>query len=175
LALVDAATLRVQAGGGATDARWYAVREQTLRTERVETGDRSTTERTVQLTLGDGESALSALLALSRTTEGRVTRTERRAVEGTAIAFDHATIISYALERLRSKLEWTDIAFNLVPELFTIKELQKVYETILGREILDMQFRRDIDRMVAPTNEMRVNVGHRPARLFRFRPGWRED
>jgi ADP-ribose pyrophosphatase YjhB (NUDIX family) len=175
LALVDASTLRVQAGGGTTDARWYAVREQTLRTERVETGDRSTTDRTVQLTLGDGESALSALLTLSRTTEGRVTRTERWAAEGTEIAFDHATIISYALERLRSKLEWTDIAFNLVPELFTIKELQKVYETILGREILDMQFRRDIDRMVAPTNEMRINVGHRPARLFRFRPGWRED
>ncbi|HYF94332.1 MAG TPA: hypothetical protein VD969_19100 [Symbiobacteriaceae bacterium] len=115
---------------------------------------------------------MSAILSLAWETEGRSTRTKRQIIECGDTAFDHAKMIHYALGRLRNKLEWTDIAFNLVPELFTIKELQKVYEVILGREILDMQFRRDIDRMVIPTNQRRTGAGHRPARLFRSNPGW---
>lgn len=52
------------------------------------------------------------------------------------------------LERMQIKIEWTDIAFNLLPERFTLTELQMVYEVILGRELLTANFRRKIGAMV---------------------------
>lgn len=172
MALADASRLNLRAGDDAADARWFTVRERTVRTDRVETETGYKVDRHVQLILSGGGEELSADLIVSRLVEGHRTVSDRAVVNSGSIAFDHARIIHYALDRLRNKLEWTDVAFSLVPERFTVKELQKVYEVILGREILDMQFRRNMERLILPTNEMRTNVGHRPARLFRFNPEW---
>lgn len=58
------------------------------------------------------------------------------------IAIDHAKIILYGIERLRNKIEYTDIAFTLMPDKFTLTELQQVYEAILDRPLLKANFRR---------------------------------
>ncbi|KOY12965.1 hypothetical protein AMS66_28420 [Paenibacillus xylanivorans] len=79
------------------------------------------------------------------------------------IAFDHAKIIHYALERLRAKVEYTDIAFNLMPETFTLTSLQKVYETISGKKLLAAAFRRKNADWVIETGEYTGNAGHRPS------------
>lgn len=83
------------------------------------------------------------------------------------LAFDHAEQIAIAILRLRNKVEYTDLAFNLMPELFTLTELQNVYEAILGHELLKASFRRTVAAMVVETNEMASSAGHRPSRLFR--------
>ena len=86
-----------------------------------------------------------------------------------SIAFAHPLVILSGLERLRNKLEYTDIVFNMMPKYFTLGELQKVYEVILGRKLLDPAFRRIIKDKVKKTNKMKTGEGHRPSVLFEYK------
>jgi len=86
------------------------------------------------------------------------------------LAFDHYQIIDYALDRVRNKVEYTPIALNLLPRLFTVKELQCVYEAIMGREILN--FRRKMDDMIVETDEKIEGKPFRPAKVFKFNEKW---
>ncbi len=93
------------------------------------------------------------------------------------LAFDHAKILKYALDRLRGKLDYTNIAFSLLPEQFTLRELQRVYEIILHQRLDKRNFRKKI-LSTGPTGILKVeDTGakkmegtHRPARLYRFNP-----
>lgn len=88
-----------------------------------------------------------------------------------APAFDHARILDYALTRLRYKLEYTAVGFQLLPERFTLSELQKAYEVVLGVQLDKRNFRRKIleAKIIEETGEHRVGEG-RPAMQYRFRP-----
>lgn len=83
------------------------------------------------------------------------------------LAFDHAQIIKMGIERLRNKIEYTDIAFDMMSPEFTLGELQQVYEIILGRKLIPAAFRRTIMPKVIATGHMRTGSGHRPSALFR--------
>jgi len=87
------------------------------------------------------------------------------------LAFDHAEIASYALRRLRYKLEYSAVGFELLPETFTLSELQQTYEIILGEKLDKRNFRRRILEagVIEPTHHRRSGDG-RPARLYRYRP-----
>lgn len=88
------------------------------------------------------------------------------------LAFDHTQILDYALTRLRYKLEYTAVGFQLLPQTFTLTELQKAYEVILGVTLDKRNFRRKILdarlRIIEETSEYRTGEG-RPAMLYRFR------
>ncbi len=93
------------------------------------------------------------------------------AVDATPIlTLDHNEILSYALERLRYKLEYTALGFQLLPEDFTLSELQIAYETILGEELDKRNFRRRIlaADIIEPISSFRTGEG-RPARLYQYR------
>jgi 8-oxo-dGTP diphosphatase len=83
---------------------------------------------------------------------------------------DHEEIILTARERLEAKLEYSTIAFQLMPEYFTLSELQQVYETICARPIDKRNFRKRVLAMehVEATARKRCNGSHRPARLYRY-------
>jgi 8-oxo-dGTP diphosphatase len=85
------------------------------------------------------------------------------------LAFDHKSILDYALERLRNKLEYTTVGFQLLAEKFTLGELQAVYEAILGRPLDKRNFRRKLALLgiLKPLREWQ-RTGGKPARLFRF-------
>ena len=82
------------------------------------------------------------------------------------LAFDHKKIIEYALERIKGKIEYTDIAFNLLPEKFTMAECKAVYELILNKNLLN--FQRSMSEYVVPLEEMQTGKQFRPARLFKL-------
>jgi 8-oxo-dGTP diphosphatase len=102
------------------------------------------------------------------------------------LAFDHEQILAYAISRLRSKLEYTTLAFQLLPELFSILELKHTYEQILGEKLDKGNFYRKIKEadLLEETAQMREGRG-RPTRLWRFKHNrsgdkqfvfrWRED
>ena len=89
------------------------------------------------------------------------------------LAFDHTGIIDYAVERLRAKVEYTTVGFQLLPQEFTLGELQEVYEAIAGRPLDKRNFRRRIEQLdvLAPLERWRRAGASRPARLYRFRDG----
>jgi ADP-ribose pyrophosphatase len=89
------------------------------------------------------------------------------------LAFDHYKIIDYAVDRIRNKIEYTPIALNLLPRLFTVKELQNVYEAIMGREILN--FRRKMEDMIIETDEKIEGKPFRPAKVFKFNENWEHN
>lgn len=86
------------------------------------------------------------------------------------LAFDHDQIVAYALRRLRYKLEYSAVGFELLPEYFTLSEIQETYEMILGIQLDKRNFRRRILQagIIEPTPHMRAGDG-RPARLYRYR------
>jgi len=87
-----------------------------------------------------------------------------------SLAFDHAEILTYALQRLRYKLEYTAVGFELLPEAFTLSELQAAYEIILGEKLDKRNFRRKIlgAEVIEETGGYRTGEG-RPAKLYHFR------
>ncbi|MBI3298999.1 MAG: NUDIX hydrolase [Elusimicrobia bacterium] len=90
--------------------------------------------------------------------------------EPPALAFDHPAILDYALQRLRWKLDWSTAGFGLVPKRFTLTELQKVFEAVLGRKIDKRNFRRKVLALevLKATKEQREEGLPRPARLYEF-------
>jgi 8-oxo-dGTP diphosphatase len=87
------------------------------------------------------------------------------------LAFDHGKILDYAVWRLRNKIEWTTVGYELLPKKFTLSELQRVYEIILQRPVDKRNFRKKIlaQGQIIELNETRGDVAHRPARLYSFR------
>jgi 8-oxo-dGTP diphosphatase len=87
------------------------------------------------------------------------------------LAFDHDRIFSVALERLRGKLTYTNIGFELLPEKFTLSQLQRVHEAILGEQLDKRNFRKRIEALgvVKPLRESRALGAGRPAQLYSFR------
>lgn len=86
-----------------------------------------------------------------------------RTISFDSLAFDHKTIIFEALKRMKNKIEYTDLAYYLLPEKFTIKEAQLLFEIILGYRI--DSFRRKLGNRIIETDEIVQRVG-KPAKLF---------
>jgi 8-oxo-dGTP diphosphatase len=84
-------------------------------------------------------------------------------------AFDHRDILESVIRRLRSIIWQSDVALRILPEQFSLREMQTVYETILGRPLNKDSFRRRVtktQRLVAPSGQTENGVGHRPAELY---------
>lgn len=87
------------------------------------------------------------------------------------LAFDHLEIVKTAVERLRGKLDYSRIAFSLLPDRFTLRDLQQVHETILGTSLNKPAFRRRmLDKgWIEGTGEREAAGAYRPAELFRLK------
>ncbi|RYE36607.1 MAG: NUDIX hydrolase, partial [Hyphomicrobiales bacterium] len=92
--------------------------------------------------------------------------------------FDHHAIITTAVERLRGKLDWSMVAFALLPEKFTLFELQRIHEVILGHSLLKPPFRQKMltrrfsdGRRLVGTGKLSRVGSHRPAELYALAPG----
>ena len=90
---------------------------------------------------------------------------------GQALRFDHRRILATSIGRIRGKIKYRPVVFELMPDEFTLFELQKTVEAILGPHLHKQNFRRLVESagLVETTGEVRVKTGGRPARLYRFR------
>jgi len=87
------------------------------------------------------------------------------------LAFDNRSVIDYAVLRLQAKLDYTNVAYSLLPERFRLSQLQEVYEAILGHKLDKRNFRRrmlSLD-LLEPTGGMVAEGAHRPAQLYAFK------
>jgi 8-oxo-dGTP diphosphatase len=87
------------------------------------------------------------------------------------LAFENERVIDYALRRLRAKLDYSNVAYSLLPEEFSLSQLQSPYEAILSRRLDKRNFRKRIVSLdiVEPTGRQASEGRHRPAQLYRFR------
>jgi hypothetical protein len=95
----------------------------------------------------------------------------REAAPGEAMLHDHRRILATAIARLRAKIKYRPVIFELMPPSFTLLQLQRAVEALAGQPLHKQNFRRLIDSqaLVEETREVETETGGRPAKLFRFR------
>ncbi|QTD42123.1 NUDIX domain-containing protein [Sporosarcina sp. Te-1] len=176
LALVDQEKLPpLQAGDDADEVRWFTVKDQVVEFHDELIGECMRRTEKIKLELISGNTTVSAIVEKVTETEKANTTTSMTIIERQGIAFDHAEIILYSLERLRGKVNYTNIAFNLVGDEFTLPDLQQVYEVILGRELNKVQFRRHVEGMVVDTEKEIKTGAFRPSKLYKYNVSWVYD
>lgn len=168
MSLVDSSTLNVKADDDADDAKWFTVSCKCYQENKILNEKGYVFERFFKLSLVNDEVKLSAVVKVSKIVEGKAASIKREVLESNGIAFDHAKIIVYAIGKLKDQIKNTNIVFNLMPKLFTLTELQQVYEVILDTELLKANFRRKISNLVIETDKYTKSGGHRPSKLHMF-------
>ncbi|MCI8588851.1 MAG: NUDIX hydrolase [Bacilli bacterium] len=125
-------------------------------------------EKEIQVSFDNGNEQFSIIISkkLKSPTSDRY---EYIVKKNDYLAFDHAKVIVSGISRLKNKISYTDIVFNMMGEYFTLGELQQVYEVILGKELLDPAFRRIIANKVEKTDKVKTGGGHRPSVMFRYK------
>lgn len=125
-------------------------------------------EKSYHVTLDNGNEQIKFIVG-KKLRDLTTDRYDFKVIKNDKLAFDHPLVIISGLERLKNKIEYTDIVFNMMPEYFTLGELQQVYEVILGKKLLDPAFRRIIANKVEKTTKLKTGEGHRPSALFRYK------
>ena len=108
-------------------------------------------------------------LTIKKTLREKTTDRYQFSSNNKVLTFDHDLVVLAGLERIKNKVNYTDIVFNMMPEYFTLGELQNVYEVILGKKLLAPAFRRIIVDKVEKTNKVTSGDGHRPSALFKYK------
>lgn len=150
------------------NGEWFDV-DISTQTEKQSKKDGYVINQQVKLTLSNNNHKLENMLDINIEKTG-LKQIKNIDVSKSELAFDHANLIYYAIERLRGKLEYTDIIFNLLPETFTLTELKQSYEVILDQKLLDANFRRKIAKMVVATDTFETGRGHRSSLLYKHNP-----
>ena len=124
-----------------------------------------------ELVLDRYELIYSGGLISEAVADGRTKRTRVSVPVGTPMLHDHRRILATAIARLRGKLKYRPVIFELMPEEFTLYQLQQTVECIFGRSVHKQNFRRLVENadLVEPTGASQRSTGGRPAALFRFR------
>lgn len=167
MALIDYYKVQIKAGDDADNAAWFKVSYYLIKENKtkIEKGWKKIFQ--YKLELINEQEKLEAIIEYRIEKKDGFLEKEYKILFNKGLAFDHAKIIAYAIERLRRKIEYTSIALNLMPEKFTLTQLQQVYEIILNKQLLKAAFRRKIAHLVKETNEYTESAGHRPSRLYK--------
>ncbi|MBU3177330.1 NUDIX hydrolase [Clostridium estertheticum] len=178
LALADKTNIKAVAGDDATYAQWFTVKKDFV------SSDNSGIERVdvynITLISDDGEVKIGYVVYERFVKNGIITikvpSYEPLKWSKDELAFDHIDEVYYALDRLKNKIEYTSIAFSLLPKYFTLREAQKIYEAILnlGKPLSRANFRRKIKKMVVETDKEKTTAG-RPATCYIFNENWEHN
>jgi ADP-ribose pyrophosphatase YjhB (NUDIX family) len=144
MALINQGKVTIKAGDDAADAQWFEI-------ESVKEGE---------VVLKNKNEIISYHYETEVIKRGNVEQCIQKVInEKNSLAFDHAQLIHTGLCRLRNKAEYTPILFGLMDTEFTLPELQKLYETVLGKKLYKANFRNSIMKYVESTGMKRINSG----------------
>ena len=167
IALVPEEGLKPKAGDDAKEVAWFTIKkEKTFENDELIHWE-------LNLINEENDIVITYSIVDEKVKNGRISVIKTNEVKpfiGTkhTLAFDHAHVISYGIDRIRNKAEYSPILFNLVPEKFTLTNLQKVYETLLNKTYTPINFRQKIGKYVEKLNEKETGKGFRPADLYRY-------
>jgi ADP-ribose pyrophosphatase YjhB (NUDIX family) len=167
MALIDGSAVEVEGGDDADQAAWFEISYRLVREQKEHQEGGFTRSWQYELVLRHEETELKAIVEKRTEYTNSAAQTDYILIENEGLAFDHAKLIACGIERLRGKLDETSIALHLMPELFTLTQLQQVYEVIGGKELLKAAFRRKVAHLVVETDHYTEPAGHRPSRLYR--------
>ncbi len=175
MSLVNAAEVHMKAGSDAEETKWFEVKYNKIKEESEHTDKGYIYNQYIEIILKEKDTVLKSIIKVSKIVEGRHIAYERSIESSEGISFDHGLIIQYGIERLRNKLEHSDMVFHMMPDLFTLTALQKTYEEILDKKLLKANFRRKVSKMVTETDFINTDGGHRPSKFFKFNTKWDID
>ena len=171
LALINGEEYRVHGGTDAWEARWFQMEVERREIKREIFSSEAKIECIYTLHLRCEEAddlCMKAEIKERKSYEQYHETVEYEILSSANLAFDHARIILCAYLALQKEAGIdSTVIFDLMPELFTLTELQRAFESVLGRPLLIANFRRKIMDYVLETDEIVEGVGHRPAKLFR--------
>lgn len=171
MGLVDTGDIQIKAGKNVEGIEWFNIKLNTIKEKSKEKKEGYYKTEEIEIILENKEVTLKNRVKVVKEIVNGNTVIYTQILQSD-LAFDHAKILIYAIERLKNKVEYTTIAFNLMPPKFTLTKLQQVYEILLDKPLLKANFRRKIADMVIETEEYEENAGHRPSKLYKFNPNW---
>lgn len=171
VALISKNNVKPIAGDDAKEVQWFWISKKLISTENCATDIKNR----YLLSLVSEDDKIKINYEVSEILEKNIFRKKKVSYKflnnsNDKLAFDHYKILDYAIDRIRNKIQYTPIAVNLLPRLFTVKELQYVYEAIMGKELLN--FRRKIGNMIVETDEKLEGKPYRPAQVYKFNENW---
>ena len=170
LALVDGEKCELHPGTDVREAKWFSVSLKEVGTgkEVCEDAVHLETQYELSLVCEDADVDLCAKIKEYKEFAGYHESVRYEILECENIAFDHAKLILYSLLHLRKSVE-NDFktGFDLMPDTFTLTQLQTAFELILDRKLLAANFRRKVNDFVIETDQTIEGAGHRPAKLFK--------
>ena len=171
LALINGEKYRVHEGTDAWEARWFQIEVANSETNRQISNEQAQIERiyTLRLTCEETDKlCLTATVKEHKNYERYHETVRYEILDCDGLAFDHARIILCAYLALQKEAgNDGTIIFDLMAERFTLTELQRAFESVLGKPLLVANFRRKIADYVLETDDIVEGAGHRPAKLFR--------
>jgi len=176
MSLIDAKSTNIKASTDASDTKWFEIATQLLKHETNNQEHTISEIKVYKISLVSEDLTLSFKMKTEKSIVNHHESICHTILENNDLAFDHPLMIFDGLNQLRRKAESSNIVFHLMPPRFTLTELQQVYEKILGKPLLKANFRRKIAKKVIETNEMEnIHAGHRPAKLYRFNPSYKNE
>lgn len=170
LALMDGEKCQLRAGTDAWEARWFSVELEKVEKKNQSDEESASIETEYTLTLCNESTDVTMRAKVMEYKEFRNYHETIRyeIIDSDGLAFDHAKIILRTLLSLRKQVEYeATIVFDMMPEVFTLTQLQNAFELILQEKLLTANFRRKIADYVVETEQMIEGAGHRPAKLFK--------
>lgn len=170
LSLIHGESCSLRAGTDAWEARWFTVslQQKEVHKDVCETHAEMETEYELHLVHEDTGLDLCAKVKEYKQFKNYHETVRYEILESAKLAFDHAKLILHTLLLLRKNVS-NDlrVAFDLMPEYFTLTQLQNAFELILDEKLLTPNFRRKINDYVIETEQIVEGAGHRPAKLFK--------
>lgn len=170
VALIDGELVNLRASTDAWEACWFSMDIRKNEVERTlsENSICIVTQYTIFLKNSEKNIEMKIVLQEKKLFQDYHETIQIRIEESDLLAFDHAKIILTAYQFLKESIEKdTKAVFDLLPEQFTLSQLQNVLEIILDKALLPANFRRKISEYVVETDQIVKHVGYRPAKLFR--------